>query len=73
MVVPLKATTVKLAVLRNRTDTSKGWTTIIGGGPRAAQGLASSKPASSSHLAVFLTRQLNFSMVLIRDIELQNS
>jgi hypothetical protein len=53
MVVPLEATTVKLAKSKFRTDKLKGWTRMMGAGP-ARQGLASTRMLhKTSHLASF--------------------
>jgi len=50
MVVPLDATTEKLAMSKFRTDKLKGWTRMIGAGP-AWQGLGKRMHNKTSHLA----------------------
>jgi hypothetical protein len=56
MVVPLVATTVKVAMSKFRTVTLKGWTRMIGAGPAQQQGLARRMLNKTSHLASFRTR-----------------
>jgi len=69
MVVRLEATTVKLVTSKNRTDTLKGWTSIIGAGPRAEQGRAIIRHAKKRQIAAFFARQLNFIMFRNSDIQ----
>jgi hypothetical protein len=69
MVVRLEATTVKLVASRNRTDTLKGWTSIIGAGPRAEQGRAIMRHEKNRQIAAFFARQLNFAILRNSDIQ----
>lgn len=59
MVVPLVATTVKVAMSKFRTLKLKGWTIMTGAGP-ARQGLATIRMLNkTSHLASFGIRHVN--------------